>query len=204
MPRGGDSVPNQRTRLGYSAGGRDHRVRFGEATHGPIGSFVAALVTTLALERDDRLWNSIHRARDQSVLTLSPPRGVVHKGCRPREQSVAWAAGVTVKMSCRDPWDKIRLVLNLLGVPRAERAIWMPSAKDKEGYALEVVEENVVRVFNWIAIERNDFSLLLTGHASGVKYGGMLWAGAQQNGDFVSEQWGEKNYEVGKEQLPLS
>ena len=32
----------------------------------------------------------------------------------------------------------------------------------------------------------------------------MLWAGAQQNGDLVTERWGEKNYEVGKQQLPLS
>ena len=53
----------------------------------------------------------------------------------------------------------------------------MPSAKNKEGYALEVVEENVVKVFNWIAIERNDFSLLLTGHAGDVKYGG-IWDGS--------------------------
>ena len=44
-------------------------------------------------------------------------------------------------------------MLDLLGVPWEERAISMPSAKDKEGYALEVVEENVVKVFNWIAIE---------------------------------------------------
>lgn len=149
------------------------------------------------------MWNAIRRARDESVLKISEPRGLRAEVQENIFIAVGWAAGVVAMLSCWDPWDKIRLVLNLMRVPMEEKGIVLPTEGGVEGETLEVVEENVVKVLNWIAVLKNDFSMLLNGHVGGVRRGGMRWSGTQQNGDFVSERWAGKDYQIAKQRLPV-
>lgn len=125
------------------------------------------------------------------------------------KKPVGWAAGIVSSLGCWNPWDKFRLMMNLMRIPRDQRGLQLPTdAGGIEGTEREIASFNVWRLINLWAIKRHDFSLVLGGHWTPLtdrdrQYGFMLWAGVGHHGDRAEYHWKPTAYETSRQPRPV-
>ncbi|TBU44314.1 hypothetical protein BD309DRAFT_958691 [Dichomitus squalens] len=153
----------------------------------------------------DSLWQCVEiaRRRDSSIPLFSLSRGSVQD--RAVSKNTSWALRIVHPLECSDGYDKLSLVCNLLRHVYQFKA--RPTALPARGHSLpgslaRVVQLNVLKMVNVMAIARGEYSLLTTNHGSDNPLHGLLgfgWAGVPIHGDKCSDNWFQKDYEVARD-----
>ena len=148
----------------------------------------------------DRLWHCIEIARrhDSSIPSYSPPRGSVRDELVSKNTS--WALRIVQPLGCSDQYDKLSLVCNLIRF--VYRFTARPGAFKAPQESDPIVNLNVLKMANVMAIARGEFSLLNSNHGPANPLQGELgfgWAGVPVHGDGFSDMWVRKDYEVARD-----